>query len=376
MVLPRTIVVSAVNINVGGTLTILRDCLSFLSSIAKCQNLRVISIVYDKRLAYYDNIKYIEIRWAKKMWVNRLWCEYVFMKRLSMKLAPISLWISLHDTTPSVIAKRRVVYCHNSFPFYRWRIKDLFLDYKVVLFALFSKYIYQFNIHKNSYIIVQQNWLKKEFTQMFQLNPEKIIVAYPVGKTRSIIQNNSQINKEKNSAKKYVFFFPSSPGIHKNYELLCQAARKIERKGESHFEVILTIDGTKNKYDKLIVRKYGNIKSLRFVGFLTMQAIAEYYAKVDCLVFPSKMESWGLPISEFSVTEKPMLLADLPYAHTAAVNSKKTAFFNPYKVEELQEKMEQLIKGNESFLLPISEEKVDGYHTTAWNELFDILLMN
>lgn len=376
MTLSRTIVVSAVNINVGGTLTILRDCLSYLSSIAESQKLRVIAVVYDKKIAYYANIEYIEIRWAKKTWVNRLWCEYVFMRKLSKKLAPVNLWISLHDTTPSVIAERRVVYCHNSFPFYKWRMNELFLNYKIVLFALFSKYIYQFNIHKNSYVIVQQNWLKKEFIRMFQLESEKIIVAYPVGKTQKMIQNRVQIEKGKSDKKIYMFFFPSSPNSHKNFELVCQAVEKMEQKGVRDFEVVLTIDGTKNKYDRLIVAKYRNIKSLRFVGFLTMQDVTEYYAKADCLVFPSKMESWGLPISEFAVTQKPMLLADLPYAHTAAVNSKRTAFFNPFKVEELQEEMEQLIKGYEDFLQPIGEEKMSGYHTTTWDELFSILLMN
>lgn len=369
MKITKTIVVSAVNINIGGTLTILRECLSYLSSVAKVQDLRIIAIVYDKNLAYYPDIEYIEIRWAKKTWVNRLWCEYVFFKKLSVQLAPIYLWLSLHDTTPNVLAQRRAVYCHNSFPFYKWRVRDLFIDYKIVLFALFSKYIYRPNIHRNSFVIVQQDWFKREFVRMFHLDNNKIVVASPIPPKQLKYFNNQLDTKGI-----YRFFFPSSPGIHKNYELICEVARNIECKGIRNFEVILTIDGKKNKYDKMIVKKYKEVRSLKFVGFLSQKEIFDYYAKVNCLVFPSKMESWGLPISEFSVTEKPMLLSDLPYAHSAAVNSKKTAFFNPEKVDELQKQMESLLRGEENFLHSIPEEKNEGYHPRNWNELFAVIM--
>lgn len=369
MKITKTIVVSAVNINIGGTLTILRDCLAYLSSVAKMQDLRVIAIVYDKNLAYYPDIEYIEIRWAKKTWVNRLWCEYVFMRNISRQLAPVYLWLSLHDTTPSVMAQRRAVYCHNSFPFYKWKVKDLFLDYKIVLFALFSKYIYRPNIHRNSFVIVQQDWFKREFVRMFHLDSNKIIVASPA-KLQQLKYSDDQLDN--NSI--YKFFFPSSPGIHKNYELLCQAAKNIERKGIGNFEVILTIDGKKNKYDKIIVKKHKGVRSLKFVGFLSQKEMFAYYARVNCLVFPSKMESWGLPISEFSATGKPMLLSDLPYAHSAAANSKKTAFFNPEQVDELQKQMECLLRGEENFLKFVPEEKDEGYHTRNWDELFAVIM--
>ena len=34
----------------------------------------------------------------------------------------------------------------------------------------------------------------------------------------------------------------------------------------------------------------------------------------DFLIFPSLLETWGLPISEFEQTNKKMILANLPYA--------------------------------------------------------------
>ena len=42
----KTIVVSAVNIRKGGTLTILRNCLEYLSGLAQSGNYRVVALVH------------------------------------------------------------------------------------------------------------------------------------------------------------------------------------------------------------------------------------------------------------------------------------------------------------------------------------------
>lgn len=150
----KTIVVSAVNIRKGGTLTILRGCLEYLSSLP-CEEYRVVALVHKRSLADYRNIEYIEIPTTVKSWFRRLWCEYVTMYGISKKLQPVDLWLSLHDTTPRVVAKRQAVYCQTSFPFLKVKIEDLRFDPKIVLFSLFTRFAYQINVHRNKYLIVQ-----------------------------------------------------------------------------------------------------------------------------------------------------------------------------------------------------------------------------
>ena len=58
----KTLVISAVNIRKGGTLTILKQCLEYLSSVAKEHQWRVIAIVHRKDLCLYSGIEYIEIQ--------------------------------------------------------------------------------------------------------------------------------------------------------------------------------------------------------------------------------------------------------------------------------------------------------------------------
>jgi glycosyltransferase involved in cell wall biosynthesis len=137
---------------------------------------------------------------------------------------------------------------------------------------------------------------------------------------------------------------------------------------------VLTIGTNDNKYTQWLNRKYGEIDSIEFAGFMNKIALYSHYSTADCLVFPSKVETWGLPISEFATTGKPMLLADLPYAHETSAGSKQVAFFNPEKPEELKVMMRRLIEGDSSFLKEIQKKKIEEPKAENWEELFDILL--
>ena len=92
------------------------------------------------------------------------------------------------------------------------------------------------------------------------------------------------------------------------------------------------------------------------------------------MVFPSKIETWGLPISEFAQFERPMLLADLPYAHETAAGSAETSFFNIYDANDLKEKMKRLINNDRFFLEPIFKHEIKAPVSHTWEELFKMLL--
>lgn len=370
MTTKKTIVISAVNLNKGGTLTILRDCLSYLSEWNKKQEYRVIAIVFRKELAYYPNIEYIENQWPKKRWINRLWFEYVSMKKISKKIGSIYLWFSLHDTTPNVIADRRAVYCHNPFPFYNWKWIEVLFAPKIVLFALFSKFIYKPNIKKNSFVIVQQQWLKDAFKTLFQLSKDKIIVALPDAPQGNELTDHITSGQ----MKEYRFVFAASPNSHKNFECLLEAVSLLNRKGFNNFQVDITVQGKENKYARWLHNRYGKLTNINFIGFITRSELFTLYAIADCLVFPSKVETWGLPISEFKAFNKPMLLADLPYAKETAAEADYVSFFDPDEPGKLAEQMKKLIQGDKSFLKKVDKKIIEAPTTESWEELFKILL--
>jgi len=364
----RTIVISAVNLNNGGTLTILRDCLAYLSSLAAKGEFKVIAIVHQKELAFFPNIQYIENQWPKKRWINRIWFEYVSMHKISKQISPVYLWFSLHDTTPNVIADKIAVYCHSPFAFYKARWRELFFTPKIVLFSWFTKYIYQVNQTKNDYIVVQQQWFKDAMLRMFNVSPSKIIIAPPE------VTTPVKISGIANSCQEYSFLFASSPNSHKNFELLCKAVEILENKNVLNFKVLITVKGDENEYAKWLHKKWGYLQTLKFIGFLNQDQLYAIYEETNCLIFPSKVETWGLPISEFSVFRKPMLLADLPYAYETASGAHKVAYFNPDSAEQLAYQMERLLNGDENFLAIQETLIYQNPKAENWQGLFEILL--
>jgi len=365
----KKIIISAVNVNIGGTAKILKDCLEYLSELSCTEDYEIVALVHKKEIAPFSNIRYIELPWAKKMWINRLFCEYIYMYFLSKSIGDIYLWLSLHDTTPNVKAHCQAVYCHNSFPFYKATFKDFFLNYKIVLFSLFSKYIYKLNLKRNQFVIVQQQWMRHEFMNYFNLKQDRIIVTPPKLQVNNLYEENIDKNEL------YKFIYPATPNSHKNFECLCEATKILESKvGKNRFHVYITITGEENKYSKWVKKKYGKIESLKFVGFLNRKLLYDYYAISDCLVFPSKVESWGLPISEFAFYKKPMLIADKMYAHETAAGSTKTIFFDPNDPNKLYNYMKQLYFKDQSFLKLIPTLDITPPTAYNWNELFKILL--
>ena len=58
---------------------------------------------------------------------------------------------------------------------------------------------------------------------------------------------------------------------------------------------------------------------------------------MDCLLFPSKLETWGLPLSEAKAYGKPILAANLPYAKETIGNYDFVSFFDINNPKELAE---------------------------------------
>ena len=364
--LKKIIVISAVNLVEAGALTILKECLEFLSRDLP-NKYEIIALVNKKELCFFENIKYLEFPKSKKMWINRLYYEYCYFYKLARRLNPF-LWLSLQDITPNVTVNRLAVYCHNPSPFYLLSLKEALLDPKFALFNLLYKHLYSTNIKKNNFVIVQQDWLRQELSKLYKKN--KIIVSYPkpciahfMGKEDNCIEKSDN----------FKFFYPAFPRIFKNFEIICEAAKILLKKGICNFKIYITINGKENGYAKYIFKKYGHIENIRFTGLLSRDEVCRYYAQVDCLIFPSKLETWGLPITEFKSYEKPILAVDLKYARETVGDYDKAKFFDSNNSEQLSVCMKAVMENRINFDDTVKKQ-VNPPFASNWKELFNILL--
>lgn len=371
----KTIVISAVNLVEGGPLTILRECLDALSQSEISQTYKVVALVHSRELLpSYSNIELMEYPLAKQNYLFRCYYEYWGFYRLSKRLKPY-LWLSLHDMSPRVKAERQAVYMHNPSPFYKASFQVIFHAFTYALFSWFYKYVYRINIHANDYLIVQQQWLRNEFSKMFSFPNVRIIVAPPerVRSGKTVLSANSILARKKDKDD-VLFFFPAFPRAFKNFEVICNAVRILKNEGIKNFRVILTIDGSENGYSKQVVSQNRDLENVAFKGLLTKSEVEAYYVLSDCLIFPSLLETWGLPISEYIPFRKPMLIADLPYAHETAAGAESVAFFDPCDAKELAKGMLQVINHNTDSFNSVPLLEIESPKAYYWKELFNILL--
>lgn len=365
----KLLVVSAVNLRKGGTLAILQECLQALSAMAVQGELRVVALVHQRSRCDYPGIEYIELPWSVRSWAHRLWCEYVTMPGISRRLGDIDLWLSLHDTTPRVQARHQAVYCHNSYPFFHWKWRHLWQNYRIVCFALCTRWFYRINLHRNDFVIVQQSWFRDAFARMFSIDKSRIVVFPPRAYHRPAPDPSGH------SSVPFTFLYPAYPDVHKNFECVCQAAEVLEQEvGPGRFEVLLTTSPDTNRYSRWLHRKWGHVSSVRFCGFVPKEELLALYAQADCLVFPSHVETWGLPISEFAVSDRPMLLADLPYAHETAAGSRHTAFFDPDSPHQLKHLMSQLFHNDTIGLHPVPPRTLQPPVAHSWREVVNMAI--
>jgi len=360
----KTIVVSAVNLVEGGPLTIARECLRYLSSYIADQY-EIYALVNKKGLFPFENIHYVEYPASKRSWVSRLYYEYYYFRKVSQRLKPF-LWLSLHDMTPNVTAGRRAVYCHNASPFYRVSLKEAMMDPKFALFNKLYKYLYGINIKKNDFVIVQQDWLRLRFEKIYGVT--RTIVAYP-----SVHAPSDRWSAGMKSDTRSKFFYPSFPRIFKNFETICEAVKILAARGMDDFSVTFTFQGNENRYARSLLRRYGGLRQIRFEGLLDRKEVEEYYRDADCLIFASKLETWGLPISEFKYYGKPMLLSDLAFSHEAAGDYDKAAFFKPDDAVQLAGLMLDFMTRRLTFL-PCRKPDPRPLFAQNWDQLFKILL--
>ena len=377
------IVISATRFFQGGTLVIVNECLAFLSrQYSRAYTIK--ALVFKKELySPVPGIDWIEFPDSRKSIFHRLYDEYIYFNRLSRRWGPV-LWLSLQDSTPPVSAKTRAVYYHNPLLLKPGRLQLWKHQPRLAVLRLLYKYVYTRGIKKNDFVITQQEGIAENLLTTYRLKQEKVWVFPPV----SFLINAETFNRKEGAVceavlppctsgrQPYTFIFPATAFYYKNHAVILEACRLLAGQHPA-FKVWLTIDGTENKYVKgLVARAKKSIPQIEFLGFVNREDLFRYYTAADCMIFPSLLESWGLPLTEFACLGKPIICADLPYGRATLASTPHgfVAYFDPTDATALAEWMSLAIRGKlvcQATDIPIAHP-FGRMHT--WEECFRLLL--
>ena len=147
-----------------------------------------------------------------------------------------------------------------------------------VAFSFLYKYLYRINIKANTAVIVQQDWMRKKFNEMYPV--KEIIVAHPAVSLKFARENSARENTDRRMAGKKVFIYASYPRFFKNFEVICEAVKLLDR---NDFEVWFTLDGKENSYAEDLYKRYGKLNQIKWLGILSREEIFKKYTESDCM---------------------------------------------------------------------------------------------
>ena len=162
--------------------------------------------------------------------------------------------------------------------------------------------MYRFYCEQASIVVVSSQWVKSDLISQYNVDPNKIAVvpmapptdAYPVPSHEEI--ENTRLKLE---LPKEFLLYPAQTFAHKNHIGLIRALAAL--KADRGAEIPVVFSGRKNEFFPEIeqfARSAGIWNQLRFVGFVTPVELQCLYRMSRALIFPSKFEGWGLPVTE------------------------------------------------------------------------------
>lgn len=298
-----------------------------------------------------ENIKVLRFSWIKKSWLHRIYFDQVLAPSIVKKNQPDRIFSLQNVTVPNVDVEQ-ITYVHQPLPFieYKFGFKEnrLYWVYQNIV----SKVIYR-SIKKSKKVIVQTNWLKSACIEKTGIDEKKIKVVAP--------KINIHIKTYFASSERTLstFFYPAGSSYYKNHRIIVEACQKLMKRNYNRHRIIFTLKGNENSHIAelyQIVQK--NHLPIEFIGSISREEVFKYYSK-SVLIFPSYIETFGLPILESKMHRGIILIAHTAFSHEILDNYSNTHYFNAFDSDELAHLIEQMSNGSLKYLEDITSKDVE-----------------
>lgn len=354
------VIINATALDSSGALTILKQ---FIEAIPDDNYEYIIFTGIDVKLSLSQkNIKVIQ-KDVKSLRKRFQWDTFGINHWLNEKgikpLATISLQNTNFRTNKSI---PNFIYYHQSIPFFKRNWNPLKKEERT---PWFYKKIYPFFvkifINKNTEVFVQSNVIRNEFADYFYFPKEKIHIISPKIELPSFKEtvlpfiDKSRLN----------LFYPASPFIYKNHAIILESLSLLDRDLQKKITLHLTCEMEELKH---LTRDIETLCRINYLGKISFNEVLGMYKEADALLFPSYIETLGLPLIEAASFGLPIIVADLPYSRELLRNYAGVSYATFNNAIFWKEEISKLFALKGRRYHPIEVEK-----SNSWKELFEIL---
>lgn len=345
------VVVLNVAAEFGGALTILKDFYQYVRENDSSNEW--IFFLSDYHVEETDNITVKVIKNIKGK-INRLKFDNFNGYRLINHYKP-DVVFSMQNTTISNLSVPQVLYLHQAIPFQNIKNYSFFRreEYKYAVIQHLLGTNIKYGLRRADKIIVQTNWMKEAIMNQTDTEPKNIEVTPPS------IKIDEKIKRENTKFEYKTFFYPSASAAYKNNKLIDQACNYIDSK----------YPGLQYRADITVDEKFNN-EHIEAIGKVSRAKVFEKMNN-EVLIFPSYIETFGLPLAEGRILNSLILASDTPFSREILNEYKNAYFFDPFNEEELAHLMIKSIKGE---LVKKTQTEDHSFQRSSWESVFNILL--
>lgn len=316
----------------GGALSVLHEFYNEFKFNTENKYIFVLSLAELKETS---NINVFRYPWIKKSWFHRLYFDHFIAPKL-IKKYDVDQVLSLQNVMIPHTKVYQSIFVHNALPFseYRFKLKEnkLLWIYQNII----GKNIME-SILKTNHIIVQTNWMKNKIIEKLNIHHEKIEVK----QSKIDIKIKERFRETKDSFS--TFFYPASGVMFKNHKVIVDACLKLSEENINDYKVIFTLKGDENHHiSNLYKIAKENHLPIQFIGILKREEVVDLYSK-SILIFPSYIETVGLPLIEAMLHDAPIIVSNCQYAMEVLNNYEKKVSFDCFDHIELSGRLKEKI---------------------------------
>lgn len=307
----------------GGAVTVLQ---SFYEEFLKDTENEYIFVLSVYELPETAHIKVLNFPWIKKSPLHRLYFDHFVAHKL-VKQCGADRVLSLQNIELPHAGVPQTVYEHNALPFAEYKFKpwEAFRPWysQQILGRMMKK-----SIRRAEKVMVQTNWMKEEIVRQCRIPADRVEVKFPP--VEMLPTKPYHLDEEKP-----VFFYPANASAYKNHRTFLKACELLKEKGFENYEVIWTVTGEENDGIRALKKEAEEKKlPIQFRGPLPRRTLFDLYA-ASVLVFPSYIETIGLPLLEARSAGAWIVAADCLYARDIVGDYNRAEFFGTFDAEEL-----------------------------------------
>lgn len=347
------IVVNDIAASRGGALTILESFHSYVRD-ADDGNEWVFLLGSDV-IDESPTVRTVFLPQVKKSWMARLVFDLFTGRRIINSLRP-DVVLSLQNTYTYGLSCPQVVYVHQPIPFQQMKVFSLrrrderrLATYQHLIGAVIKQ-----SIRRADHVIVQTRWVRDAIVDQVRIAGERVTVVPPGLDDLSEYHDYTEADPGE-------FFYPTADTAYKNNQCVEEACQLLDEKGITDFTVTMTIETS-------------NAPHVNAIGRLPREEVLRRMSR-STLIFPSLIETYGLPLAEARALGSIVLAADLPYAREVLDGYANAYFFDPSSPHELAELMRRVMSGKFTESEAISEEEPANptAQTYTWQRVVNIL---